>query len=171
MKQTPTRETTVGDKPSSVESTTKRRTGENFRFAPGQPGTNSPKRGRGRERNEKLDERFGVPSGLGNSNFAWNERKKWRANSHNKADNRAIKITFARAKKAKRATNKKLNENFVSRLACWSTVCELKNFLRKAPIRCSPRENATDGPPFSRMAPLPSTCYLSPASLSKLIRL
>lgn len=170
MKQTPTRETTVGDKPSSVESTTKRRTGENFRFAPGQPGTNSREKVE-RERNEKLDERFGVPSGLGNSNFAWNERKKWRANSHNKADNRAIKITFARAKKAKRATNKKLNENFVSRLACWSTVCELKNFLRKASIRCSPRENAADGPPFSRVAPLPSTCYLSPASPSKLIRL
>lgn len=36
--------------------------------------------------------------------------KKWRANSHNKADNRAIKITFARPKKAKRNQKKKKGE-------------------------------------------------------------
>lgn len=39
-----------------------------------------------------------------------NEMKKWRANSHNKADNRAIKITFARPKKAKRNQKKKKGE-------------------------------------------------------------
>lgn len=44
-----------------------------------------------------------------------NEMKKWRANSHNKADNRAIKITFARPKKAKRNQKREgKKENFVS---------------------------------------------------------
>lgn len=52
-----------------------------------------------------------------------NEMKKWRANSHNKADNRAIKITFARPKKAKRNQKKKggeRNENFASHPSTWS---------------------------------------------------
>lgn len=74
------------------------------------------------KRDQKLDEVFHHPSLPDISNFPWNEMKKWRANSHNKADNRAIKITFARPKKAKRSDKKKegkkKRKNSETRISC-----------------------------------------------------
>lgn len=137
---------------------------------------------------------LGVPSGLDISNFTWNETKKWRANSHNKADNRAIKITFARPKKAKRPDQQKTKREFrvwspafssptlppaagFGGRAAAAASCVLKNFLRKELTRpgCSPREKRVTrhrwtaflSLSLSRVPPSPSARYLFPSTPSK----
>lgn len=83
---------------------------ENFRFA---GRTNS--HARGGCRGARNSTRFPPSSAPTSAISRGNEMKKWRANSHNKADNRAIKITFARPKKAKRNQKREgKKENFVS---------------------------------------------------------
>lgn len=111
--------------------------GENFRFA------------RERRVDEKLDEVF-FPSTASaiSRGTRW---KKWRANSHNKADNRAIKITFARPKKAKRQPTKKRkksrNENFVPHPPLHGRLgARVEKFLLCGNLP-APREHAAS-PPF-----------------------